>query len=216
VSGEGPASGCKPWSLAHPATTLMHPSPIHQPIRAFIIRSRARHSAAQSHARDASGVPTPLLLWSVVMDRRAFVGGSLAALASWPWTSASAQRCPREDWLPTGAPSGREPTDPEVLSDQERSHVPVLTLPRHVHLGRPFDLVVQIGLRPHEMSAAHHIDWIEVSLDDHRVTVIDLTPDVPYPIVRVPIVVHAAGTLIARARCNQHGVWMTRRALAIG
>jgi superoxide reductase len=178
--------------------------------------SSARGTARRSRPFDASGVPTPLLLWFVSMDRRAFVGGSLAALACVPWASASAQRCPRQDWSSTGALTGREPADPEVLSDEERSHVPVLTLPRHVHLGRPFDLVVQIGLRPHDMSAAHHIDWIEVALDDHRVTVIDLTPDVPYPIVRVPIVVHAAGTLIARARCNQHGVWMTRRALAIG
>lgn len=150
------------------------------------------------------------------MDRRAFVHGSLAALATLPLARvASAQpRCPRPDWDGTAAPTGREPADAEAMTDEERSHVPVLTLPRHVHLGRPFDLVVQIGLRPHEMIAAHHIDWIEVCLDTHRVAVIDLSADVPYPIVRVPIVVHAPGTLIARARCNQHGVWMTRRDLA--
>lgn len=149
------------------------------------------------------------------MDRRAFALGSLAALAAWPIArTAAAQR--REDWTGTGAPTGREPADADALTDEERGHVPVLTLPRHVHLGRPFDLVVQIGLRPHEMSVAHHIDWIEVSLGERRVAVVDLTVDVPYPIVRLPIVVHAAGTLIARARCNQHGVWMTRRELAIG
>jgi superoxide reductase len=151
------------------------------------------------------------------MDRRAFVRGSLAALAATlPLARiASAQpRFTRPDWDGSAAPTGREPADPEVLSDEERSHVPVLTLPRHVHLGRPFDLVVQVGLRPHEMSAAHHIDWIEICLDAQRVAVIDLTPDVPFPIVRVPIVVRASGTLVARARCNQHGVWMTRRALA--
>ncbi len=146
------------------------------------------------------------------MDRRAFALGSLAALAL-P-ALARAQR--REDWSATGVPTGRTPIDPEQLTDEERSHVPVRTLPRHVHLGRPFDLVVQIGLRPHEMSSAHHIDWIEIDVDERRVAVIDLSTDVPFPIVRVPVVLHAAGTLSARARCNQHGVWMTRRAIAEG
>ncbi len=146
------------------------------------------------------------------MDRRAFALGSLAVLAL-P-TLARAQR--REEWSGTGTPTGRVPADPEQLTDEERSHVPVLTLPRHVHLGRPFDLVVQIGLRPHEMSSAHHIDWIEIDVDERRVAVIDLSTDVPFPIVRVPIVLHAAGTLTARARCNQHGVWMTSRPIAEG
>lgn len=153
------------------------------------------------------------------MDRRAFVGGSLAAMATLPVAGlarAQPSRVMRPDWDGSAAPTGREPTDPDALTDEERAHVPVLTLPRHVHLGRPFDLVVQVGLRPHEMSAAHHIDWIEIALDGERALVIDLTPDVPYPIVRVPIVVRAATTLIARARCNQHGVWMTRRSLDAG
>ncbi len=150
------------------------------------------------------------------MERRAFVHGSLAALATLPiGRLAHAQtRITRQDWSGTGAPTGREPADPESLTDEERSHVPVLTLPRRVHLGRPFDLVVQIGLHPHEMIAAHHIDWIEICLDERRVAVVDLTTDVSYPIVRLPIVVHAPATLSARARCNQHGVWMTRRPLA--
>ncbi len=151
----------------------------------------------------------------VRMDRRAFALGSLALLVASPG-AARAQRCPREEWSGTGEPAGREPVDAEALTDQERSHVPVLTLPRHVRVGRPFDLAVQIGLRPHEMSAAHHIDWIEVCLDEQRVAVIDLGADVPFPIVRVPIVLHGPAVLVARARCNQHGVWRTRREITIG
>jgi superoxide reductase len=148
------------------------------------------------------------------MDRRGFVQGAVAALL-FPAGIASAQVV-REGWDPSAPPTGREPHDPESLTDEERSHVPVLTLPRHVHLGRSFDLVVQIGLRPHEMTVAHHIDWIEVCLGSTRAAVIDLAPSVPYPIVRIPIVVHEATTLVARAHCNQHGTWMTRRELAIG
>jgi superoxide reductase len=156
------------------------------------------------------------IAYGCAMDRRAFVGGTLAALALAPLSVAHAQRFTREEWSATGPLTGREPADPETLSDEERSHVPVLTLPRHLHLGRSFDLVVQIGLRPHEMSAAHHVDWIEIAIDERRIAVVDLSTDVAFPIVRIPIAVHAAGTLVARARCNQHGVWMTRRPLAIG
>lgn len=157
-----------------------------------------------------------LFFYGCSVERRAFVGGSLAALATLSIGDVvrAQTRIVREEWTATGAPTGHEPADPESLTDQERSHVPVLTLPRHVHLGRPFDLVVQIGLHPHEMSGAHHIDWIEVCLDERRVAVVDLTSEVPYPIVRIPIVLHAPATLVARARCNQHGVWMTRRALS--
>jgi superoxide reductase len=145
--------------------------------------------------------------------RRAFVSGSLALALS---SVAHAQpRLAREDWSGTGEPTGREAIDPDALTDLERSHVPVLTLPRHVHLGRAFDLVVQIGVRPHEMSTAHHIDWIEVCLDERRVFVADLGADVAVPIVRVPIVLRAPATLTARARCNQHGVWRTRRTITI-
>lgn len=151
------------------------------------------------------------------MERRDFVRGSLAALASTALAPAhaDAQRCPplRAEWDASAPPLGREPASADALTDEERSHVPVLTLPRHVRPGRSFDLVVQIGLRPHESTAAHHIDWVEVCLDTRRVAVIDLTDAVPYPIVRIPIVVPGPTTLVARGRCTQHGVWMTRRAI---
>jgi superoxide reductase len=101
------------------------------------------------------------------------------------------------------------------MSDEERLHVPVLTLPERVRIGRPFDLVVQIGVRPHPMSADHRIDWIEVALGDQRVAVIDLSEHVAYPIVRVPVIVRAGGVLSARARCTAHGVWITRRDVAV-
>lgn len=152
------------------------------------------------------------------MLRRGFVHGSLGTFATFVAPSlARAQpgRVTRDGWDGRGEPTGREPADVESLTDLERSHVPVLTLPRHVRIGRPFDLVVQIGVRPHEMSAAHHIEWVEVCLDERRVAVIDLTVDVPYPIVRVPIVLGAPAMLVARARCNQHGVWRTRREIAV-
>lgn len=161
------------------------------------------------------------------MERRAFlISGSLVAGSLVVPGDAAAQRrvaCPpchepapaRAEWSGTGPPVGRAPADPSAMTDEERMHVPVLTLPERVRAGRPFDLVVQIGVRPHEIHPDHRIEWIEVALDERRVLVADLSADIAYPVLRVPIVMSGSGVLSARARCTQHGVWMTRREITL-
>jgi superoxide reductase len=152
------------------------------------------------------------------MDRRTLLRGSvasgLAALGSPLVPSRAAAQVTRADWSPTGELTGHEPADLASLTDEERVHVPVITLPARLRVGRSFDLVVQVGVRPHECTEEHHVDWIEVALGERRVFVADLSLDVPFPVVRVPLVVRAAETLTVRARCNQHGVWRTRRELS--
>jgi len=91
----------------------------------------------------------------------------------------------------------------------------VLTLPESVHTGRGFDLVVQVGLTAHPMTSDHHVSWVEVTAGDQIVYVIDLSPRVPYPVVRVPLILSTATPLIVRARCTRHGVWLTRRNVAV-
>lgn len=165
------------------------------------------------------------------MERRRFLSGSILGAAGAVVVGAASPRdadaqqrqrrggpCPpvRAEWSGSGAPDGRSPVDAGAMTDEERGHVPVLTLPERVRSGRAFDLVVQIGARPHEITEAHRIEWIEVCVDERRVLVADLSADVAYPIVRVPLVLRAPATLTARARCNQHGVWITRRAIDVG
>ena len=136
---------------------------------------------------------------------------TLAAVAV-PWP-ARAQR--RDDWSPTGPLEGREPADPNALTPEERRHVPVLVLPERVRAGRPFDLVVQVGVQPHVMTEAHHVDWVEIAVGDERVFVADLTHRVGYPVVRVSLVLSEPVALTARAHCNLHGTWRTRRDIAV-
>lgn len=153
------------------------------------------------------------------MQRRLFLGTTLLAAAALPAGASIAEaqrrggRAPslRADWRPDGPRTGRTPHDPTALDAEERTHLPVLTMPPRIQLGRAFDLVVQIGLEPHPMTTDHKIDWIEVSLGDARVLVADLGAGVPWPIVRVPLLATAAASLVVRARCSQHGVWMTAR-----
>lgn len=143
------------------------------------------------------------------MERRAFLGG-VALLGAVGVPVRVAAQAPRAEW----SAAGREPVDLAAMTAEELAHVPVLTLPSAPRLGRPFDLAVQIGVTPLSATAEHRIDWIEVRLDDRSVFSVDLSADVPYPVVRVPLVLTAAGNLVVRARCTQHGVWVTRRALA--
>lgn len=163
------------------------------------------------------------------MERRHFLRGSILAASTIAIpgvaSSAAAQQrrrggapCApaRTEWSGEGAPEGRAVADVSSLSAEERSHAPVLTLPERVRAGRPFDLVVQIGVRPHEITPEHHIEWVEVCVGERRALVADLSSDVAYPIVRVPLVLREPAVLTVRARCNQHGVWLTRREIAVG
>ena len=88
-------------------------------------------------------------------------------------------------------------------------------MPERVRRGRAFDLVVQAGLDAHPMEAAHHIDWLEVYADDARVYVCDLSPYIPFAVVRIPIVLSADVTLRVRLHCTVHGSWLTTRQVQI-
>lgn len=116
---------------------------------------------------------------------------------------------------PDGPLDGREPADPNELTPEERRHVPVLLLPRRVRAGRPFDFVVQVGIEPHVMTEAHHVDWVEIAANGTRVFAAALSPTVGYPIVRVSLVLRGPVELTVRAHCNLHGTWRTRRSISV-
>ncbi len=113
-------------------------------------------------------------------------------------------------------PTDREPADPGHLTPEESAHVPVLVLPRRPRVERPFDLIVQIGDPTHTMAEHHRIAWIEVLAGGARVFRAELGPAVAFPVVRVPLVLTGPTVLTARAQCNQHGVWRTRREVEVG
>lgn len=150
--------------------------------------------------------------------RRSGTTRSLVALSSLVIVASAGMALAqaREGWSPRGPLDGREPADAAELTPEERRHVPVMVLPQRVRAGRPFDFVAQIGVEPHVMTPSHHIDWIEVAVGEERVFVTDLSPRVPYPIVRVPLVLEAGATEVTvRAHCTLHGTWRTRRALEV-
>jgi len=152
------------------------------------------------------------------MWRRRFLeatGGGLAGLTLVGPARAQVEPGDRAEWSASGPLEGREPRDPQAMTPEERAHAPVLVLPRQARVARPFDLVVQIGEPVHPMSEHHRVDWIEVAAGEARLFVVDLSPAVAYPIVRIPITLPATSVLTARARCSRHGVWRTRREITV-
>ena len=107
------------------------------------------------------------------------------------------------------------PEDPDRLTAEERRHVPVLVLPEQVRAGRPFDLVVQVGVEPHPMTPTHHIDWIEVLLGDTCAFAVDLSEHVGYPVVRVPLRLASSAVLSVRSHCTLHDTWLTMRRIDV-
>jgi len=149
------------------------------------------------------------------VDRRRFLsslgsGAVLLAVAPSPLlvipSTAAAQVRPGAD------DEGRELL--AGASGLDRTHLPLLSLPARPRLGRSFDLVVRIGDPLHEQRLDHHIQWIEVRHAGELLFACDLSPSVPFPVARVPVVLRREGELLVRARCSLHGVFWYRLAVA--
>jgi desulfoferrodoxin (superoxide reductase-like protein) len=147
-----------------------------------------------------------------VSGRRLFVGSlgaTVAAGASALVAPAVAQETP-----------GRvhERATPRELSDEasglERTHLPRIALPARPRLGRAFDLVVRIGEPMHEQRRDHHVAWVEVSYGADRLFVCDLSADVPFPVVRIPVILRRPDELRVRLACTRDGSFVWRLPLA--
>ncbi|MBX7190759.1 MAG: hypothetical protein K1X94_01795 [Sandaracinaceae bacterium] len=138
--------------------------------------------------------------------RRRFVSsaGALSALGlSATWTEpALAQELCRQGADDPGRPLAND------VTGADRMHLPAVALPARPRLGRSFDLVVRIGEPLHEQRHDHHIAWIEALYGAERLFACDLSPDVPFPVVRVPVVLRRVDVLRVRLRCSRDGVFV--------
>lgn len=150
---------------------------------------------------------------SKVQRRRvlASLGSGVALLGLGPGLGLTLRSIASAQERPGAADEGRE-LGPEATG-LDRTHLPTLSLPARPRLGRSFDLVVRIGEPLHEQRREHHILWVEVRHAGEVLFVCDLSPSVPFPVVRVPVVLRRSGDLVVRACCSQHGVFRTRLPL---
>ncbi|MCL4473191.1 MAG: class II SORL domain-containing protein [Actinobacteria bacterium] len=98
--------------------------------------------------------------------------------------------------------------DPANMSDAEKKHVPVIDIEGTPKAGEPFEVTVWVGKElAHPSEAGHHIEFIDLYLDNSFIARCDLTWGFTYPKACFTIMLDNPGTLKAYERCNIHGDW---------
>ncbi len=150
------------------------------------------------------------------MDRRAFlktaVTGSI--VAGFAGGAAAAERyfpIKVDQALFDGINRAKDPTKKTPL---EKSHAPVITAPALVKAGEPFTVEVSIGESLHPMVPPHWIEYIELHIGNEPAGRLDIQPKgylKPKASFTVLLTKETAPsgniTLVARQRCNLHGLW---------
>ncbi len=94
------------------------------------------------------------------------------------------------------------------MSDLEKKHVPLIHVSGTPQAGEEFEVTVWVGEQlAHPSEAEHHIEFIDLYLDDKFISRCDLTWGNTYPKVTFTVKVDGPGTLRAYERCNLHGDW---------
>ncbi|NIM90122.1 MAG: desulfoferrodoxin [Candidatus Aminicenantes bacterium] len=94
------------------------------------------------------------------------------------------------------------------MTDLEKKHTPVIKAPSKVKKGEPFEVSVKVGEHmPHPNENAHYIEWIELYSGETFLARVDLVPRLAAPNVKFTVALDHAHPLIAKERCNLHGLW---------
>ncbi len=98
--------------------------------------------------------------------------------------------------------------DMDNMSDLEKKHFPVISAPKNVKSGEPFEVTVEVGkYMEHPAKPAHHIEFIELYAGHTYLARIDMTEKIT-PVMKVQVTLdHGHGNLRAFEHCNMHGTW---------
>ncbi len=105
------------------------------------------------------------------------------------------------------------PADLSKLQGLEVDHVPLI---RVQPAGERKDLVnleIQVGQRLHEMTLLHAIHWVQLWVDEHKVSQMTLTPGRVVPKWRFTLRRMGSMRVMVRVGCNRHGIWANRLAV---
>lgn len=111
------------------------------------------------------------------------------------------------------------PKDMNNMTDLEKKHLPVITVPDTIKADEPFEVTVEVGkLLAHPNENGHFIEFIDLYAEDVYLARIDLTAVTTVPTVKIPLVLGHSGlktTLRAFERCNLHGTWEGTKEITI-
>ncbi|MFC2168741.1 class II SORL domain-containing protein [Acidobacteriota bacterium] len=100
--------------------------------------------------------------------------------------------------------------DISEMSDLEKKHTPVIEAPGAVKKGESFDVTVTVGkLLTHPNENGHFIEWIELYSGDTFLARLDLVPRLTSPTASFTVSLDHEHSLVAKTRCNMHGVWQS-------
>ena len=150
------------------------------------------------------------------MERRAFLkSATVGALSAGIAATAFAD----DRYYPVKVDPGLFETinrikDPAHKIPLEMSHSPVITAPSKVKAGEPFTVEVSIGEKLHPMGPTHWIEYIALNIGNQPAGRIDmqskgyLKPKASFTVVLSKEDAPSGKvTIIARQRCNLHGLW---------
>jgi len=150
------------------------------------------------------------------MDRRTFIKTALVGTVAGGLT---AQIAAAERYFPTKVDKSlfegvNHVKNPTAKSPLEKTHAPVITLPKSVKAGEPFTVEVSVGENLHPMGQAHWIEYIELRIGNEPAGRVDfqargfLKPRAVFTVV-IPKEAAPDGklTLVAQQHCNLHGLW---------
>jgi superoxide reductase len=150
------------------------------------------------------------------MDRRSFLKNAMIVSVA---AGVADRAMAAERYFPTKVDQSlfegiNRVKDPAQKSPLEKSHAPVIKAPMTVKAREPFDVEVSVGEVIHPMGPVHWIEYIELGIGNEPAGRIDLQPKgylKPKAVFTVVLGSDAASagkvTLVARQRCNLHGLW---------
>ena len=106
----------------------------------------------------------------------------------------------------------KKPANPAMLTDGDKKHIPLIIVDKKCGLipnGGCTDVHVKIGEINHVMEDTHWIQFIDVYLNSHFISRIELTP--ACNAVASLHIKASSGTIRAIESCNVHGKWMTEK-----
>jgi len=110
------------------------------------------------------------------------------------------------------------PKDMSNMTDLEKKHLPVISVPDTIKADEPFEVTVEVGkLLAHPNENGHFIEFIDLYADDVFLARLDLTAVTTQPTMKVPVVLpHTVKTTLrAFERCNLHGSWEGTKEITV-
>lgn len=150
------------------------------------------------------------------MDRRDFLKSAAVGTLS---MGIAAEALGIDRFYPTGVDktlfeSFNRAKDPANKTPLEKSHAPVISAPAKVKAGEPFTVEVSVGENLHVMGPAHWIEYIELNVGNEPAGMVVLQskgylkPKAAFTVVLAKEAAPSGKvTLVARQRCNLHGLW---------